>query len=104
MTSLEYLIGKIAAGYTSPITIALERQTISHVEKRFIDKGRLTLSDLSFVGKDEFTISEASSKYDGFNVQVFRSRLETEEERQTRVQLEALYMQEYKRRNPGAEK
>jgi hypothetical protein len=101
---LERLVGAIRQGYRKPITVDREAQRLEYVENYLVSKPKLTLEDLSFVKQHEFAIEEQMTQDGGFLVKVFRSRLETEEERQTRVQLEALYMQEYKRRNPGAEK
>jgi hypothetical protein len=83
--------------YAYPIQINREALRIHHEEVREIPQDYLTLADLQFVGADSFVVQERDSP-GGWIVRVSRSRLETFQERDTRVAGEVAYMAEYYRR------
>jgi hypothetical protein len=83
--------------YLYPITIKRNHQTICYEETKTIENDRLTLKDLAFVGEDKFMVEELS-RQEGYCITAFRSRKETDSERDFRVAGEEAYMAEYTRR------
>jgi len=87
------------AAYAYPIKINRRRQRIDYVDRRdvLVTGGYLTLSDLSFLNEDDsFSIAFVDTNM--YEVDILRSRLETKEERDTRVAREESYMTEYEKR------
>ena len=88
--------------YAYPIKIKKARQTIHFDETKRLENDCLTLADLQFVGADDFSICLPDDDWaTGYIVNVSRTRLETDEERNNRVQKEESYMAEYTRRHPA---
>ena len=90
--------------YAYAITVNPKHEVISFNETRDIHKEDLTLADLEWVGEDTFSIQDGVDNDNGvregcfYRVYAHRSRLETDEERDTRVRRERQYVAEYERR------
>lgn len=82
--------------YAYAIQIKPKKQVVTFNEEREFQSNSLTLSDLAFVGDDPFSVHE--HEWSGYTISVARTRLETDEERDTRVARERAYMEEYTRR------
>jgi len=81
--------------YAYPIQIKKEKQSINFQETKTFET--LTIKELSpFVGEFPFDIEQ--DRYDFYEVTVYKSRLETIDERDIRVQGEENYMVEYNKR------
>lgn len=83
--------------YAYPIKIRPRRQTVYFEESFNVRKDSITLADLQPVGEDCFSVHEHDSG--GYRIDILRSRLETDEERSSRVTKERAYMAEYNRRH-----
>jgi len=81
--------------YAYAIIIQHEPQTVRYTDHHEIIEDDLTIALLAFAGGDPFTVE----RYDGgYTVDVYRTRLETEEERSARVRGRVAYMREYHKR------
>ena len=80
--------------YAYPIKIDRNRQKIVFQENKTFEN-MLTLADLKFVGNDPFDVTRDA--YDYHEITVYRTRLETDQERDIRVAQEESYMKEYNR-------
>jgi hypothetical protein len=85
--------------YAYPITVHRSRLQVRFEDVKEFDSDFLTLADLQFVGEDSFYVNARDNG--GYRITVSRSRLETVEERNSRVAKEESYMTEYLKRHPG---
>lgn len=92
------------AAYAYPIKINRRKERIDYSEEKIIESDEITLDDLSFVGKNSFSVypNEADSGIGtfsrGYRIVVHKSRMETDVERDKRVSKEESYMAEFNRR------
>lgn len=83
--------------YAYPITINLDRQIVKYSVDHKIYEDPLTLKILTrIVGDNEFSIENVD--YKEYDVTVFKTRYETDEEMNSRIAREQAYMNEYNRR------
>jgi hypothetical protein len=90
--------------YAYSIKINRNRERIYFDETVRIESDSLALADLAFVGDDFFTICEGEAETgigcfaSGYVIRVSRSRMETDDEMNTRISRGESYMAEYNRR------
>jgi len=89
--------------YMYPIKVSKKKQHVKVIEQHTLENGLLTLADLRQYLKegDKFSISEIESGVFSYEtiLTVHKTRLETNEERDLRVNRELSYMAEYNKRH-----
>ena len=82
--------------YMYPININRKPKTICYRETKVIEVDFLNLNDLAFVGSDRFEIEQIPF---GYEITVYRTKLETKKQMQDRIKREEAYMVEYNKRH-----
>ncbi|UYZ60067.1 hypothetical protein [Hymenobacter latericus] len=82
--------------FAYPIKINRSKEVIPATFTEYTDSTRLTLKELEpIVGANPFSVSEDTS---GYRIEVYATRLETDEEYNARISRQEAYMAEYNRR------
>ena len=81
--------------YYTPIKIQKQNLEITFIDTIFTKGEFLTLEALFFVGENKFTVYPLENGT--YKIDVYKKRLETNQEKDHRVQKEILYMQNYEK-------